>query len=71
MKRRREPGHPLFWLTIAALLFLVVPYPFAGASEPRLWHLPLWLFVSLGASVAIAVLSAWRIWAAWRLDDDD
>jgi hypothetical protein len=71
VRNRREPGSPLFWLVIAALLFVVVPYGFMGASEPRWWLLPVWFHLSLGASVAIAALSAWRIWRSWRLEDDD
>jgi hypothetical protein len=67
----REPGHPLFWMFVAALLFVVVPYYYAGSSEPRIAGLPLWFYLSLAATVTIAVLSVWRIWKHWRLDDDE
>jgi len=69
--KRREPGSPIFWLTVGALLFVVVPYGFLGESEPRFLHLPLWFHLSLAASIAIAVLSAWRIVRFWDERDDD
>lgn len=69
--KRREPGSLLFWLTIGVLLFVVVPYGFLGASEPRLFHLPLWFHLSLAASIAIAALSAWRIVRFWDEHGDD
>ncbi|MEZ5557000.1 MAG: hypothetical protein R3E86_00420 [Pseudomonadales bacterium] len=70
MKQKREPGSPIFWLTIFALLFVVTPYAFMGTSEPRLWNLPVWFHLSLLATLAIALLSAWRIWRSWHLEDD-
>ncbi len=67
---RREPGSPIFWLTVSVLLFVVVPYGFLGESEPRFAHLPVWFYLSLAASVAIAALSAWRIVRFWDEPDD-
>jgi len=69
--KQREPGSLLFWLTVATLLFVVVPYGFLGESEPRFLHLPLWFHLSLAASVAIAALSAWRIVRHWGERNDD
>jgi len=69
--KRREPGSPIFWLIVLALLFVVVPYGFLGESEPRIAHLPLWFHLSVAASVAIAALSAWRIVRFWDEHDDD
>ena len=68
---QREPGSPIFWLAIGALLFVVVPYGFLGESEPRFAHLPLWFHLSLAASVVIAALSAWRIVRHWDEGGDD
>ena len=58
-------GHWLFWLVIGALLFIVVPYGFMGEIEPRLFGLPLWLYVSLAATTLITLLSILRIWRYW------
>jgi len=68
---RAEPGHPLFWLAVLGLLFVVVPYGFSGASEPRVAGLPLWFHLSALATVIISALSVWRIWKHWRLGRDD
>jgi protein-S-isoprenylcysteine O-methyltransferase Ste14 len=71
MTRKKEPGSLAFWVIVVLLVFVIVPYPFMGESEPRLWNIPVWFYVSLGASTVVAALSAWRIWSAWRLADDD
>lgn len=68
---KQEPGSLLFWLLVASLVIVMIPYGFMGQSEPRLWNLPLWFHVSLLATAAVAGLSAWRIWKFWHLDDDD
>ena len=70
-KQAKEPGSLLFWLSVLVLVFAIVPYGFMGESQPRLWNLPLWFHVSLAASIAISLLSAWRIWRSWGLEDDD
>ena len=71
MKTPKEPGSLLFWSLVVALVFAIVPYGFMGESQPRLWNLPVWFHVSLTASIAIALISAWRIWSSWKLEDDD
>lgn len=70
-RQRREPGSLLFWLLVLVLLFVIVPYGFQGQSEPRLWNLPVWFHLSLAASVVISLVSAWRIWKHWHLEDGD
>ena len=66
--RIREPGSFGFWLLIMLLLLLCVPYLFMGASEPRLLGLPIWFYISLGAALAIAGLSVWRILRHWDIE---
>lgn len=65
-KARTASGHLLFWLAVFGLLFVVVPYFFAGSSEPRVAGLPLWFHFSVLATVIITALSMWRIWKHWR-----
>jgi len=67
----REPGSRGFWLFVASMLLLCVPYLFMGSSEPRLWDLPVWLYVSVAAAIAIAGASIWRIWRHWDLERGD
>jgi len=67
----REPGNALFWIIILSLLFVVVPYFYAGSSQPRIAGLPLWFYLSVLATLTITVLSVWRIWKHWRLENDD
>ena len=69
--RPKEPGNPLFWIIVAALLFVIVPYFYAGSSEPRMAGLPVWFHLSVLATLIISGLSVWRIWQHWRLEDDD
>jgi hypothetical protein len=66
--RIREPGSTGFWLLIALLVLLCVPYLFMGASEPRLLGLPIWFYLSLGAAIAIAVASVRRIMKHWDIE---
>ena len=56
----------LFWLVVAALVFLVVPYGFMGEIEPRYFGIPRWLYVSLAATTVITILSIVRIWKFWQ-----
>ena len=58
------------WLMIAiALLALgAVPFPFIGRPHVVLGGLPLWLWVSLALTVALAVLTAWATVRFWEDD---
>lgn len=64
----KEPGSSGFWSLIVLLLLLCVPYLFMGASEPRFLGLPIWFYISLGAALAIAGLSIWRILRHWDIE---
>ena len=72
----RDPNSVGFWALLMLLVVLTVPYLFAGAIEPLLWGLPLWLLASCGAALAITALTVWRIRRGWSLaarllDEDD
>ncbi len=56
-----------FWLAVAALVLLCVPYPFAGSAGPLVLGVPAWLGVSFAAAVGISALSIHRIRRGWDL----
>ena len=51
---------------IVALLFLIVPYLFAG-STALVWGVPLWFVVCVGAAAFLAVFTAAVIHRRWNL----
>jgi len=58
------------WWAYTLLLVLSVPWYFpAGGAEPIIFGFPLWCLVSLGAYVAVALLTVWRIDALWEADE--
>ena len=67
-RKPEDPNSLGFWLFVGAMLFLCVPYLFMGSSQPRWWGVPVWLFVSLAATIAITAASIWRIWKRWNLE---
>ena len=69
--RIKEPGNTRFWLLIAVLVFLCVPYLFvifAAVSEPRFFGIPVWFYLSVAAAVAISVVSVLRVVKHWDIE---
>ena len=61
--------HPRYLALLAAAALLTAPFPFIG-GPPSLWlGLPVWLWWSLGWTVALSLLTAWGILRYWRDDD--
>ena len=65
----RDPNSRAFWLGIAALIALAVPYPFAGRAEPLVAGVPLWFVISLLASIGLVVVTVLAIRARWSIED--
>lgn len=63
-------AHPWIWLVYLALFALAVPwYLPAITAERYLLGLPLWVTVSLGASVLIALFTVYVIQSFWADDE--
>ena len=61
--------HPLFMLLLALCGIGTAPFLFIG-SEPRsVLGIPLWLWSSIGFTLALSVLTAWGILKYWQDDD--
>lgn len=61
--------HPLY-LTLLVLAALgTVPLAFAGRELGSWLGLPLWLWSSLGFTLALSVLTAWGILRYWEDDE--
>ena len=61
--------HPLYLLALLVCALGTAPFSFIG-SEARMWlGLPVWLWASIGFTLALSVLTAWGILRYW--DDDD
>lgn len=64
-----EPRQHRWLLIVIALLALgTVPFPFIGRPQVVLGGLPLWLWVSLALTVALAVVTAWATVRFWKDD---
>ena len=59
----KEPARLWIWICFVSLLIVCVPYSFVGAYTPLVFGLPLWLLLTLGASL---VFSAFTIYIALR-----
>ena len=58
------------WLVYVVLFGASVPW-YLPAGPARLWlGLPHWVVISLGASLAVAVFTAWVIARYWSVSDD-
>ena len=67
----KEPASWGFWVLVAALVLLCVPYLFViffDASEPRLFGIPAWFYLSVAAAVGISVVSVQRIVKHWDIE---
>ena len=63
----KDLSHPWIWLTIFFLVFLCVPYFFAGAYEPLVFGMPLWFLSVLAASLGLTGFTLYIILRHWRL----
>ena len=68
---RDEPRrHPLIWVVYLLLLAAAVPWYWpTGYRGPLVLGLPLWVAVSLGAVVLMALWTAFVIRRWWREED--
>lgn len=62
--------HSLYMALLGLCALATSPYLFAAAPEGDLGGLPLWLWWSVGCTVALSALIAWGIYRYWRADDD-
>ena len=62
----KDPNAWWVCAVIAALLFVIVPYFFAG-STALVWGVPVWFVVCAGAAVLLAVFTAVVINRRWNL----
>ena len=56
---------------MAGLILLCVPYLFViffAASEPRLFGIPVWFYLSFAAAIGISVVSVQRIVKHWDIE---
>jgi hypothetical protein len=65
--KTKEPAQAWVWVTIAVLLFLCVPYFFAGTYEPLVFGIPLWFLTALAASLGLTGFTVYVILRRWRL----
>ena len=63
----KEPVRLWIWVTIGLLLFLCVPYFFAGSYEPLVFDIPLWFLTVLVASLALTGFTIYVVLRQWRL----
>ena len=70
--RIKEPGSWGFWLLVAVLMGLCVPYlfvSFPAASDARLLGIPVWFYLSVAAAITITVASVRRILKHWDIEN--
>ncbi len=68
----KEPGSLGFWLLVASLVLLCVPYLFVlflDVSEPRFFGIPAWFYLSVAAALGISVVSVQRIVKHWDIEN--
>lgn len=60
--------HRIFLLLLLVSILASVPFAFVN-RPPVFWlGIPLWLWISLGATTMLALLTAWGIIRYWRDD---
>lgn len=67
MSPQREPAQLWIWAIITVLLFLCVPYFFAGTYEPLILGIPLWFLAVLAAALALTAFTVYIVLRQWRL----
>lgn len=61
--------HPLFLLLLALAALGTVPVLFVGRPLAVVLGLPVWLWWSIGCTVALSGLTAWGVLRYWEDDD--
>ena len=67
MTSQREPAQLWIWTIIAFLIFLCVPYFFAGTYEPLILGIPLWFIIVLAAALVLTGFTMYVVLRQWRL----
>ena len=63
--------HPFFLLLLSLAAVGTVPICFVG-RQPASWlGLPLWLWSSIGFTLALSALTAWGVLRYWKDDELD
>lgn len=62
---------PWIWLIYGALALVGIPWYWPRDSVRLVLGLPAWALVSILASMAVSVFTAWLLWNRWPVDDAD
>ena len=62
--------HPVYMALLGLCALATSPYLFAAGSGRELAGLPLWLWWSVGCTIALSALIAWGIHRYWGSDGD-
>ena len=68
MEPRRSP---LFLVLLGVCVLGSVPFLFVGRDVQLVLGLPLWLWSSMGFTVALAVVTAWGMLSLWKDEEHD
>ena len=60
--------HPVFMLLLALCALGTAPFLFIGSQPTAVLGLPVWLWSSIGFTVALSLLTAWGVLRYWRDD---
>ena len=63
--------HPRYLILLAVAAIGTVPFAFIHAPAALVFGLPLWLWSSIGFTVALAGLTVWGILRYWKDDPGD
>ena len=64
-----EPrNHPLFLFLVALTSLAAVPFVFIGGPAVFVLGIPIWLWWSVGFTIALAAVTAWGILRFWKDD---
>lgn len=58
--------HPRFLLLVLLVAVGTAPWPFVGRETAFLAGLPLWLWWSVGFTVALSALTTWAVLRLWK-----
>ena len=69
---RDEPRkHPLYLALLGLIALGSVPFAFVGRTPRAIFGFPIWLWWSLGFTVALTAVTVWGILTYWSADDDE
>ncbi len=60
--------HPLFMLLLLVCAVGTAPFLFIGSEPAIVFGLPIWLWSSIGFTLALSLLTAWGILRYWHDD---